>query len=67
MSPDLVSFAEVVLQKIKTELDNGCNDVASNRAKDYPEYRWMCGRLYGLAQAEGIIKDLLKSAEESDG
>jgi hypothetical protein len=40
--------------------------MTSGVAKDYAEYRAMCGEVRGLLSAEQLIMDLAKNMENSD-
>ena len=59
-------FADAVVKKIRNDMNNYADDIASGNAKDYEEYRFMCGRLRGLAAAEEYINDLAKTVKESE-
>jgi hypothetical protein len=40
--------------------------VKRGSAKDYPEYKNLCGLIQGLTTAETIINDLVQKMEKSD-
>ena len=40
--------------------------VSNGAAKDYAEYRAMCGEIRGLLIAENYAQDLIKNLETSD-
>lgn len=40
--------------------------VSNGAAKDYAEYRAMCGEIRGLLIAENYTQDLIKNLETSD-
>ena len=40
--------------------------VSNGAAKDYAEYRAMCGEIRGLLTAENYTQDLIKNLETSD-
>ena len=40
--------------------------LASGGAKDYPEYRELCGHIQGLLFAQSYIADLVRKMEQSD-
>jgi hypothetical protein len=40
--------------------------VSRGNAKDFAEYKHLCGLIQGLRQAEDIINDLVQKMEKSD-
>ena len=59
-------FADVLVKKIRVDMNELADQLASNRSRTIEDYRYTCGVLRGLAIAEDFIKDLAKRAEESD-
>jgi hypothetical protein len=57
---------EVILQKVCEKRDQIVDAVANNAAKDYADYKQLCGEIRGLSIAEGFILDLKKIMEQSD-
>ena len=50
---------EVILQKVCEKRDQIVEAVANNAAKDYADYKQLCGEIRGLSIAEGFILDLI--------
>ena len=59
-------FAKTLVEKIRVDMNDLCDTLASGRVKSFEDYRYTCGILRGLAVAEEAIKDLAKRNEESD-
>jgi len=66
MTMEVDQFAAVLVKKIRVDLNNYADDLASGNARNYEDYRFTCGVIRGLAQAEEYIKDLAATAEKSD-
>lgn len=43
---------------IRTRMNDLSDDLIGGGAKDYAEYRYQCGQIYGLAMAERELLDL---------
>jgi hypothetical protein len=54
------------VREIKKDADPIQNALLTGQAKDYAEYRHLCGVLRGLATAESILKDLVQKLENDD-
>jgi len=62
-----MSNALDVLQKQYKEKRSSLVDaVSSGAAKDFAEYRALCGEIRGLLTAESYLQDLAKNLENSD-
>lgn len=57
---------EVLLRQYGERRNNLTDSLADGVAKDYAEYRGICGEIRGLLIAETILKDLAKNMEDSD-
>ena len=66
MSLEVNQFAEALIKMLRRDMNNYADDLASNSCKTMEDYRHICGRLQGLAQAEDYIKDLAKKVENSN-
>ena len=66
MSSDTESFARVLQQKIREDMNNYADDVATGACQDFSAYKQLCGLIQGLAIAERHILDLVKKAESDD-
>lgn len=59
-------FARVLNEKLRVDMNNYADDVATGACKTFDEYQKLCGVIHGLALAERHLKDLLKTIEESE-
>lgn len=57
---------EVLLEQYKNKRSQVADAVSSGAAKDYAEYRALCGEIRGLLTAEMYLTDLAKNLENSD-
>lgn len=60
------SFAAVLRDKLRADMNNYADDVATGQCIDYASYKHLCGVIQGLALAERHLLDLVKKAEEGD-
>jgi hypothetical protein len=56
----------VVLDEIAERRESIAQALISGAAKDYPEYRGMCGEIRGLSLAHSFITDLVRKMETDD-
>lgn len=59
-------FARVLREKIRSDMNNYADDLASGICRSFDEYQKLCGVIQGLATAESYLLALLKKVEESD-
>jgi hypothetical protein len=57
---------EVLLKQYKDKRSQLADAVSSGAAKDYAEYRALCGEIRGLLIAESYLLDLAKNLENAD-
>lgn len=57
---------EVLLRQYKDKRNQIADAVSSGSAKDYAEYRALCGEIRGLLIAESYLTDLAKNLENMD-
>ena len=57
---------DVLLEKLTAHLDAVTDSLASGAAKDYAEYRDLCGLIRGLETAKREILDLSRNYMEDD-
>lgn len=57
---------EYLKKKIREDLNNLADTIATGGASDYASYRHMVGKIEGLAQAERNILDLEERLLKSD-
>ena len=56
----------VVLKEIEERRESITQALISSAAKDYAEYKSMCGEIRGLSFVHGYMTDLLNRMDESD-
>ena len=57
---------DVVLKELSERRDALTQALTAGSAKDFAEYRQMCGEIRGLSVAHSIITDLVRQMEYSD-
>ena len=57
---------KLVRAKLRERMNALADDVATGAARDFAEYRNLCGVIHGLALAEREVLDLLDIAELED-
>jgi hypothetical protein len=57
---------DVVLKELSERRDAITQALAGGSAKDFAEYKQMCGEIRGLSIAHSIITDLVRQMEYSD-
>lgn len=60
------NFARVLREKIRTDMNNYADDLASGTCRSFDEYQKLCGLIQGLAVAERYLLDLAEKAEKED-
>ena len=64
MAEKYASDAEYLLAKLNEKQADTKNYLSAGQAKDYAEYRQLCGLIRGLETAEQLIIDLAKRREQ---
>ena len=59
-------FVRVLREKIRTDMNNYADDLASGSCRTFEEYQKLCGIIQGLALAERYLLDLAQKVEESN-
>lgn len=67
MTPETDAFIRVLREKIRTDMNNYADDVATGACQDFPAYKELCGVIRGLAVAERHILDILQAARKASG
>ena len=62
----ITEFARVLREKIRTDMNNYCDDIASGQCRTFDEYQKLCGVIQGLAVAERHLLDLAEKVEKSN-
>lgn len=57
---------DVVLKELDERRDDIAQALISGAAKDFPEYRALCGEIRGLSFAHSFVNDLVRKLERSD-
>lgn len=56
----VTQFSEQLRKQIRTDLNNLADDLAGGGAVSYEAYRYMVGKVEGLAMAESYLIELTK-------
>jgi hypothetical protein len=59
-------FARVLREKLRTDMNNYADDLASGTCRSFDEYQKLCGVISGLAIAERHLIDLLEKVEKAN-
>lgn len=59
-------FARVLREKIRTDMNNYADDLASGICRNFDEYQKLCGVIQGLSLAERHVIDLVEKVEKLD-
>lgn len=59
-------FAEALNRKLREDMNNYADDVATGSCRNFEDYKRLCGVIEGLAIAERHLKDLLEKLETDD-
>jgi hypothetical protein len=60
-----MDFAEALRKAIRDDMNNYADDIAGGGCGSFENYRYLCGVVRGLAQAERHLLDLQQAAEEA--
>lgn len=66
MSEQYSSDADYLMDKIADQHKLIEQTLSNGSAKDYAEYRQLCGQLRGLEFVENLLTDLAKRREDAD-
>lgn len=58
-------FARVLREKIRQDMNNYADDVATGSCRTFDEYQKLCGVIQGLATAEAHLLSLLEKARKA--
>ncbi len=56
----------IIRKKLRERMNDLADTVAGGGAKDFGDYRNLCGQIHGLAVAEREILDLQSALEQSE-
>ena len=57
---------QLILKEIEERRDMLAKALMQGSAKDYAEYRAMCGEIKGLLEAHSFITEIVKKLEQDD-
>lgn len=60
------SILSVVRKKIRIRMNDLADNVATGGAKDFADYKYLCGTIQGLALVERDILDLEDAAKRAE-
>lgn len=60
------NFTRVLREKIRADINNYSEDIASGVCRSFDEYQKLCGVIQGLATAERLLIDLAERVEKSN-
>ena len=59
-------FARVLREKLRTDMNNYTDDLASGQCRTFDEYQKLCGVIQGLSLAERYVIDLAEKVEKAN-
>jgi hypothetical protein len=59
-------FARVLRTKLREDMNNYTDDLASGQCRTFDEYQKLCGVIQGLAYAERYLIDLAEKVEKAN-
>jgi hypothetical protein len=59
-------FVRVLREKIRTDMNNYADDLATGACQDFAQYQKLCGVIQGLATAERHLLDLAEKVNIDD-
>jgi hypothetical protein len=66
MSAEIESFVRVLREKIREDMNNYADDVATGVCQNFESYKQLCGLIQGLALAERHMLDLARKTEQDE-
>lgn len=60
------NFVAVLRDKLREDMNNYADDVATGQCVDFSAYKELCGVIRGLAMAERYLLDLAEKLEKDD-
>tara|TARA_R110000868_G_scaffold113839_1_gene305243 strand:+ start:483 stop:665 length:183 start_codon:yes stop_codon:yes gene_type:complete len=59
-----MDILDLLLSKIKERYEDVSEDLASGVAKDYADYRYICGVINGLISVKNYVEDMKHTMED---
>lgn len=60
-----MTVIDLILSEITKRVEQVQDDLGANSAKDYPEYRYICGNINGMLAVKRYVEEI-KSNMEND-
>jgi len=60
------SFASVLRDKLRTDMNTHADDLASGVCRNFEDYQKLCGVIQGLALAERYLLDLVEAQQKDE-
>lgn len=57
---EVIAFAEALRAKLREDMNNYADDVATGTCQSFEAYQRLCGKIEGLAIAERHLLDLIQ-------
>jgi hypothetical protein len=67
MTPETDAFIRILREKIREDMNNYADDVATGLCQDHAAYKELCGVIRGLALAERHVLDIIQAANKANG
>lgn len=61
----LNDFYEMSLKRLRAQRDLFISRIASNAAANIEDYRFVCGKIQGLQEAEDMLKEIFDKLERN--
>lgn len=62
----LMDYLEALRKRLREDMNNFTDDIATGQCASYESYKELCGVIRGLAVAERHLLDLAQNIEETD-
>jgi len=66
MQLETMGFVTALREKLRTDMNNFTDDMASGQCVDHAAYKELCGVIRGLAYAERHLLDLADNIEKAN-
>lgn len=66
MQLETMGFIQALREKIRSDMNNFTDDMASGQCVDHASYKELCGVIRGLAYAERHLLDLADNIEKAN-
>ena len=59
-------FAAAMRKLLRDDMNNATDDVATGSCRNFDDYKYVCGKIHGLAMAERHLLDLMEKVERGE-